>query len=73
MLDGKVLLKGIIENTIKKFKKLNKKNKIYAAIGPCIGNKSYEVDLSFYKKFLLRSKKNNIYFINKKKIKNYLI
>ena len=43
--------------------------KIYAAIGPCIGNKSYEVDLSFYEKFLLRSKKNNIYFINKKKNK----
>ena len=61
--------KGIIENTIKKFKKLNSKNKIYAAIGPCIGNKSYEVDLSFYEKFLLRSKKNNIYFINKKKKK----
>ena len=38
---------GIIENTIKKFKKLNSKNKIYAAIGPCIGNKSYEVDLAF--------------------------
>ncbi len=62
-------LKGIIENTIKKFKKLNSKNKIYAAIGPCIGNKSYEVDLSFYNKFLLKSKKNGIYFINKKKNK----
>ena len=62
-------LKGIIENTIKKFKKLNSKNKIYAAIGPCIGSKSYEVDLSFYKKFLLKSKKNGIYFKNKKKNK----
>ena len=61
--------KGIIENTIRKFKKLNSKNNIYAAIGPCIGNKSYEVDLSFYKKFLLKSKKNSIYFINKKKNK----
>ena len=38
---------GIIENTIKKFKKINSKNKIYAAVGPCIGNKSYEVDFSF--------------------------
>ena len=56
---------GIIENTISKFKKLNVKNKIYAAIGPCIGNKSYEVDLTFYKKFIAKSKRNKIYFINK--------
>ena len=63
-------LKGIIENTIKKFKKLNSKNKIYAAIGPCIGNKSYEVDLSFYKKFLLKSKKNG--FSELKKLVNNL-
>ena len=39
---------GIIENTIKKFRKLNSKNKIYAAIGPCIGRKSYEVRLDFF-------------------------
>ena len=57
---------GIIENTIKKFKKLNSKNKIYAAIGPCIGSKSYEVKSDFYKKLMSRSKKNNIYFIKKK-------
>ena len=42
---------GIIEKTIKKFKKLNSKNKILASIGPCIGQKSYEVDIDFYKKF----------------------
>ena len=57
---------GIIENTIKKFRKLNSKNKIYASIGPCIGLKSYEVDLDFYKKFISKSIKNNIYFQNKK-------
>ena len=51
---------GIIENTIKKIKKLNSKNKIYAAVGPCIGNKSYEVDLKFYKKFVSKSWKNKI-------------
>ena len=62
-------ISGIIENTIKKFKKLSSHNKIYAGIGPCIGNKSYEVDLPFYKKFMSKSKKNNIYFINKKKNK----
>ena len=49
--------KGIIENTIKKFKKLNSKNKIFASVGPCMGEKSYEVDLDFYKKFILKSKK----------------
>ena len=43
---------GIIENTIKKFKKLNSNNKIYASVGPCIGSKSYEVDLNFYKNFI---------------------
>ena len=41
---------GIIENTIKKLKKLNAKNRILASIGPCIGQKSYEVDINFYKK-----------------------
>ena len=56
---------GIIENTIKTFKKLNSKNKIYAAVGPCIGNQSYEVDMNFYKNFLSKSKKNSIYFRNK--------
>ena len=60
---------GIIENTIKKIKKLNSKNKIYAAVGPCIGYKSYEVDLPFYKKFILKSKKNKIYFIKNRKNK----
>ena len=56
---------GIIENTVKKFKKLNSKNKIFASIGPCIGGKSYEVDIDFYKKFILKSKKNAVYFSKK--------
>jgi len=56
---------GIIENTVKKFKKLNSKNKIFASIGPCIGKKSYEVDIDFYKKFILKSKKNAVYFSKK--------
>ena len=49
---------GIIENTLKKFRILNTKNKIFASVGPCIGKKSYEVDIDFYKKFILKSKKN---------------
>ncbi len=60
---------GIIDNTIKKIKRLNSKNKIYAAVGPCIGNKSYEVDLKFYKKFVSKSWKNKIYFTQKTKTK----
>jgi len=57
---------GIIENTVKKLKKLNSKNKIFASIGPCIGKKSYEVDIDFYKKFISKSKKNSVYFVKKK-------
>ena len=57
---------GIIKNTIKK---INSKNKIYAAVGPCIGNKSYEVDLKFYKKFVSKSWKNKRYFTQKTKTK----
>ena len=56
---------GIIENTIKKFRKINSKNKIFASIGPCIGKKSYEVDVDFYKKFISKKKKNAVYFLKK--------
>ena len=57
---------GIIKNTVNKIKKLNSNYKIFASIGPCIGKKSYEVDLNFYKKFLKKSKKNKKYFFHKK-------
>ena len=59
----------IIENTIKKIKKLNSNNKIYASVGPCIGKKNYEVDLRFYKKFVSKSRSNKIYFSNKNNTK----
>jgi polyphenol oxidase len=62
---------GVIENTIKKFKRLNSNNKIFASVGPCIGKKSYEVDLNFYKNFILKSKKNSIYFTKKNKSKKF--
>ena len=62
-------LSGIIENTIKKFQKIDSNNKIFASIGPCIGKKSYEVDIDFYKKFLLKSKKNIKYFTKKNNLK----
>ena len=60
---------GIIENTFKKVKRLNLKNKIYAGVGPCIGNKNYEVDNKFYKKFVSKSWKYKIYFKEKNKTK----
>ena len=50
--------KDIIKNTLIKIKKHNAKSKIFAAIGPCIGKKNYEVDLKFFKMFILKSKKN---------------
>ena len=60
---------GIIKKTINKVKKLNSNNTIFASIGPCIGQKSYEVDLSFYNKFLTKSKKNKKYFLYRNKNK----
>ncbi len=63
----------IIKKTINKIKKIDANNKIYACIGPCIGKKSYEVDLNFYKKFINKSYQNKKYFIkkdNRKKLFN---
>ena len=60
---------GVIENTFKKVKRLNLKNKIYASVGPCIGNKSYEVNNKFYKMFVSKSWKYKIYFKEKNKTK----
>ena len=60
---------GIIDNTIKKLKKLNSNNKIFACVGPCIGKKSYEVDILFYEKFMSKSRKYKIYFKQKNKTK----
>ena len=64
-------LKGIIKNTILKMKKFNFRNELYASIGPCIGKKNYEVDNDFFKKFVLKSKKNIIYFSKKNKKKKF--
>ena len=54
----------IIRKTVEKIKRMSSKNEIYACIGPCIGKKSYEVDLFFskiyykVKKILNTSQKN---------------
>lgn len=60
---------GIIENTISKIKKINSNNKIYAAIGPCIGVKNYEVDEKFFKNFISKAKKNKKFFTQKNRNK----
>ena len=62
-------LSGIIKNTVSKIKTLNSKSNIVASIGPCIGEKSYEVDLLFYKRFINKSDKNKKYFSKKNKNK----
>ena len=72
--------KGIIQNTIKKFLKLgSKKNDLIIAIGPCISQKNYEVDVLFYKKFLRKNKinkkffkiRNDMFFFNLRKYVEY--
>ena len=55
-------ISGIIENTLIKFKKLNASNKIHAAIGPCISERSYEVGKEFYLNFINDEKKNDKFF-----------
>ena len=61
--------KEIVKNTILKIKKISSPSKIYASVGPCIGVRSYEVDIKFYKKFISKSTKNKIYFLHKTKSK----
>ena len=61
----------IIKKTISKIKKKNSNNLIYACVGPCIGQKNYEVDLVFFKKFIKSSIKNKKYFTSKNNNKKF--
>jgi YfiH family protein len=55
---------GVIENTVAAMTKLGAiHNQIYAAIGPCIDQKSYEVGDDFYEKFLNEKSSNSRFFI----------
>ena len=65
------IYKKIVVKVIKFFKKKgsNAEN-IYAAIGPSITKKNYEVKNDFKQKFLKKNKKNSIYF-NTKNNKTY--
>ena len=55
-------LNGIIKNTLSEIVNISKKNKIYVAIGPCIGFKNYEVGKEFYDQFIHENKKNELFF-----------
>ncbi len=57
-------LGGIIESTIQALCRLEAKtDRIHAAIGPCIGQKSYEVSAEFSLNFLDQDPKNQEWFI----------
>jgi len=60
---------GIIKNTLNEIFNIGKNNKIYVAVGPCIGVENYEVGEEFYDKFLKENKKNKIFFIRNRKKK----
>ena len=56
-------LNGIIENTVKKFNKLNSNNNdLIAVVGPCINKKNYEVKTDFFKKFISQDNNNESFF-----------
>ena len=61
--------KGIINNVIKfMLKKGCETKNITVSIGPCIGQKNYNVGEDFKNKFIKKHKKNKIFFKNKKKL-----
>lgn len=64
---------GVIENVINIMKELGAEVKnIKACLGPCIRQKSYEVDKKFYDLFLKEDKKNAEFFIDSKKENHYM-
>ena len=55
-------ISGIIENTLNEIVTMSKNNRIYVAIGPCIGAKNYEVGKEFYDEFVKENKDNETFF-----------
>ena len=53
---------GIIKKTLNEIISMNKNNKIYVAVGPCISAKNYEVGKEFFDQFIKENKKNEIFF-----------
>lgn len=55
--------KGIVDRVIKfMVKKGCDRKNIYAAIGPCISQKNYNVGDDFLRKFIKKNKKNSVFF-----------
>ena len=57
---------GIIENTFNQMIQMNKNNKFYVSIGPCIGLENYEVGKEFYEEFIRENKINEKFFSSNK-------
>jgi YfiH family protein len=56
-------IEGIVDATVLAMEDLGaSRRNIFAAIGPCIGQASYEVDLQFEGKFISQSKNNSRFF-----------
>ena len=67
----KGIYRNIVSNVIKFFLKNGSQTKhLYAAIGPCITAKSYEIQKDFKKKFIKKDK-NSKFFFKKRKNKTY--
>ncbi|OJW73593.1 MAG: hypothetical protein BGO68_03080 [Candidatus Amoebophilus sp. 36-38] len=63
----------IIDHTILAMQNLGAEiSHIVTALGPCIQQKSYEVDQAFYNKFIEHDALNKQFFINAKKIAHYM-
>ena len=50
---------------------MNKKNKIIAVVGPCIGKKSYEVGNEFVNIFIIKKEREFKFFFSKKNDKKF--
>jgi YfiH family protein len=58
-------LAGVTDSTIAAMERLGaRRERIHAAVGPCIGRKSYEVDDSFRARFLESDRENDRFFTN---------
>ncbi len=56
-------LNGVIRNTVRKFKELNSNiDNLIAVVGPCIGEKNYEVKIDFYERFVNQNLKYEEFF-----------
>ena len=55
-------MSGVIENTLNQIITMGEKNKIYIAVGPCIGINNYKVGKEFFDRFIKEDKANRKFF-----------